>query len=283
MNVGAYSIANTAKLLRQQFDGTIVIVEGGSDARLIKKFINMDRCKIIVALGKANAVGALEILITERVSGILAIVDADFDRIEGSLHDINGLLYYDHHDLEMMLVNSPALDQLLSEYGTDTKISDFESRVGSSIRNAIVTGSRDVGLLRLISIRDSLSLSFEGLAFGPFIDAKSLSINTERLIGTVANHSRLHHLPTESVVHKLKSLKVLDLDPIEVSCGHDAIVILSIGLRGTLGSANHMLGNPETVAKNLRLAYSLTYFQNTRLYESLREWEGMNRPFIVLS
>jgi hypothetical protein len=59
-----------------------LIVEGSTDKRLYQWFMAEDRCRVIDAQSKKNAVEALAILEDEGVSGILAIVDADFQVLE---------------------------------------------------------------------------------------------------------------------------------------------------------------------------------------------------------
>ena len=116
------SIATSILLLRAVHKGSVLIVEGYSDSRLYGKFIDGDNCQIVNAYNKSSAVRVTELLEKKNFFGIVTIVDADFWSIEGYEHPSSNILRTDTHDLETMLVSSPALDHVLAEYGSQDKI-----------------------------------------------------------------------------------------------------------------------------------------------------------------
>ena len=179
-----YDIANTVRMTRSQHPGTIVMVEGDTDMRLYANFINNAQCRLIHAGMTDNAIKALEILEHERFFGVAAIVDADFRFWEKIPHSSKNLFTTDTHDLETMLLKSPALDKVLIEFGSTEKIGTKD------VRSIILDAGRPVGYLRWISFKKSLMLDFEDLSFRKFIDKKCLTVDTQILIKTVKDKTQ---------------------------------------------------------------------------------------------
>ena len=109
-------IANQIRMLRenpQWVSASFLMIEGYTDERIYKRFVDGGKCQIIVTHHKDNAKQALSMLENGRVAGVLAIVDADFDVLEGKLPASPNLLFTDAHDLETMILLSPALEHVL--------------------------------------------------------------------------------------------------------------------------------------------------------------------------
>jgi hypothetical protein len=281
MRLSAESVANDVRMRRQLFGGSILLVEGSIDARFIKRFIDEANCLVIVAHGRENALSAINILTENGFPGALALIDADFDRVLGSVLTGPNVVSYDYRDLEIMLLASPALDKLLREYASEYKVRNFEASEGMETRQALLLRAQEIGLLRLISNRDSLALRFDGLNFG-FVDPKTLQLNVRELIVAVKNNSRRHGLDTDDLLRVQTELKNYGFDLLETSAGHDALELLAIGLRRVLGSQDHVVCDSEFLEKCLRLSYEEEYFLGTMLYKAIRAWEEENPMFKVL-
>lgn len=87
-----HTIANAVRMNRLQFSGSFVIVEGDKDARFYKNYFDPSRCHIEIAFGKENAIGAINILEGDGFEGVLAIVDTDFDFLEGRTYSSSNIL-----------------------------------------------------------------------------------------------------------------------------------------------------------------------------------------------
>src|SRR5437879_2020661 len=97
------SLANTARLLRQVHAGAMCLVEGGDDKEFYRRFIDTQQCKLLVAFGWQNAIGAIAILEKSAFPGVLAIIDADFGHLDAEGPNSENVLWTDVHDLEMIL------------------------------------------------------------------------------------------------------------------------------------------------------------------------------------
>ncbi len=275
-------IANQIRLLRAQSKyntGSFLIAEGYTDARVWKNLIDSTNCRVEIAHNKDNVVKVLNILEKDNFAGVLAIVDADFWILEGTVNSNPNLLFTDTHDLETMLLKSPALEKVLSEHGSEQKVKDF----GKDIRQTLLESAKVIGYLRWASLKFNYALKFEGLAFSKFVDDKTLTLNESKLMETVKNNSQKQGLDEQEIRAKMDSLKTDAQDMWYVCCGHDMICILSIALCKALGSCNSKQVEPDVVEKDLRLAYESSHFRLTQLYTAIQRWEKTNQPFQVFS
>jgi hypothetical protein len=272
-------IANKIRLLRTQYTGSFLIAEGDTDARVWKNLVDSTKCRVENASNKDNAVATLNILEKDNFAGVLAVVDADFDILEETVLLSQNLLLTDTHDLETMLLKSPALEKVLREHGSTEKIERF----AQDIRPTLLQSAKIIGYLRWASLKFKHNLRFEGLAFNDFVEKETLALNESKLIQTVKNKSQNQGLDEQQIRANMESLKTDTQDMWHVCCGHDMISILSIALCKALGSCNSKEVEPNVLEKYLRVAYESAYFRETKLYRYIQTWEQTNKPFQVLS
>ncbi len=274
-------IANQIRLRRSTYPGTFLLVEGGSDKIFYERFVDRLACELVSTAGKPSsklrAIDVLKILEQSNFQGVLAIVDADFERIETLLYTSPNLLRTDSHDLETMLINSPAFNKVVAELSSEDKIALFNQ----NIIGVLLETGMSVGYLRWISQCDGLNLSFESITFSRFVNDQTLKIDEINLIREVKNKSQAFSLKDEDLQQRLLSRKSLSHDPWQVCCGHDLVEILSLSLRKAIGSKKTGY-EPNSLERNLRLAYEEAYFRQTHLYSEIRKWESNNQPFKVL-
>jgi 5S rRNA maturation endonuclease (ribonuclease M5) len=267
-------IANSIRLLRSDHEGVFLIVEGHSDKLIYERLVNKQEVRITIASGKNNAIKALSILEKENFCRVFAVIDADFSRIEQQIPDSNNLFLTDEHDLEMMLIKSAAFDKLLKERGSEEKIAAFSK----DIRETLLKLGQEIGKLRLLSLRNELNLKFEGLNFSKFIDKKNLSIDIDKLIISIKNHSQKLSLDEQQIKQDLSVISDENHDPWQLCCGHDFIGILAIALCKVLGTWNANDVKTEVLERELRLAYELSYFYQTQIYQLMVNWQSNHHP-----
>ena len=274
-------VANQIRLRRSTYSGTFLLVEGGKDKTFYERFVDKLACELVTASGKPSSklrvIDVLKILENSSFQGVLAIVDADFERLENLLYSSPNLLRTDTHDLETMLINSPALDKVVAEFGSEEKIAQFNR----DLRAVLIETGISVGYLLWISQSDKLNLTFDGIVFSKFVN-EQMQIDEIKLIQEVKKKSQAFSLKDEDLQQRLISLKNNSYDPWQVCCGHDLVEILSVGLRKAIGSHNAADIEPNSLERCLRLAYEEVYFSQTHLYVEIRIWESHNQPFKVL-
>ena len=281
MRQTVYSIVNRAHMMRTQYTGTILIVEGSTDARVYRRLVSKNECRLIPATGKDKAISALELLENSGFDGVLTIVDADFQRLDCIAPNSSNLLLTDSHDLETMILHSDALDNVLSEFGSAREIANL----GRPIRDILLEGGLPIGYLRWLSspAKDNLSLKFKGLSFDKFVDEKTLRVSIDNLIGELKTNSGDSTLDENATKLKIMALDGEGDDPWQVCSGHDLVLILSIGFRNIFGNLRRgETVTPDQVDGMLRLAYNYSHFCLTRLHNSIKGWETANPTFRVL-
>jgi hypothetical protein len=275
-HISPHDIANEVRMKRTQHSGSFLIVEGGSDALFFDCWISSGDCEVVVAHGRENAAGAIKLLVNEGFPGVLAVLDSDFCVIEGGTAGASSVLT-DAHDLETMLIQSPALDKVVTELGSKSKLVAMKGDVRSLLTGAAL----EIGALRLLNHRESLCLNFEELSFRKFVDVNSLSLNVKELVRILVARSHVTGIKEAEILKKVKVIKGENLDSWHLCCGHDLVEILGIALAKILGTANAHSIKRETLEKDLRLAYEFAFLQATSVYSSIRKWENSNRPFVV--
>lgn len=280
--ITANRVANRIRLLRSQFSGAFLIVEGDTDKRIYGRFIMAEACRLEVAHSRENAIAAALILEQERFVGVFAIVDADFDVLESRISSSPNIFLTDTHDLETMMLKSPALEKLLLEMGSETKLGEFITVRGKELREALLEERLHLGYLRWVSLRHGHALKFEGLNYRAFTDHLILTVNQSKLIETIKNHSQKLQPSDQELQQQIEAIRNETHDKWHVCCGHDLICLLSVGLHKAIGSYDWKEIKPEIIERSLRLAYESAWFWDTRLYASIRAWEEINGSFQVI-
>jgi len=273
-------IANTVRMMRASHQGAIVIVEGDTDLRVYRRFVDENHCQLVPGIGRPNTIGALGILEKANLQGILAIIDADFWKLDGITPGSSNLIITDTHDLETMVLSSSALDRILLEFGSTTKI----SKLTKPVRTLLLEAASLVGFLRWISSpsKDNLSLKFTGLNFNGFINKRTLEADIDKLIRQVKANTQGCTVNVGAMKVKIANLSATGCDLWQVCSGHDMTAILTIGLRSLFGNTRGKVLNANMVGGLLRISYDNSHFCCTQLCASISNWEKANQTYKVL-
>jgi hypothetical protein len=279
--VGA-ELANDIRMSRSQDPRAVLVVEGMTDELFFERLTDAGRCRIEVAYGRGNAMEAFDELGKTGFAGVLFVLDADFDILDGRAPVSVGLLFTDTHDLETMLIASPALDKLLRQVGQRDKIRAFRQKHGE-IRERLLASGAALGRLLWVSLRDGLHLRFEDLKYGKFVDDKTLEVDERKMIKAVLDHTGRHDLDEGAIAAAVATLGAVNHDPWHVCCGHHLTEILALAFRKALGTYNANEMRVEQIEHMLMLAYEAADFRSTRLYAAIRSWEELSHPLVVLT
>ena len=275
-----HDIANTVRMMRTLHHGAIVIVEGDTDLRVYQRFVDEKHCKLVPGNGKPNTIGSLSILENANLKGILAIIDADFWKLDGVKPSSPNLVLTDTHDLETMILSSNALDRVLSEFGSITKIGGL----GKPVRTLLLEMASPIGFFRWLSspTKDNLSLKFKGLNFDGFLNKQTLEVDIDKLIKQVEANTPGCTINSGGTKVKIENLKTMGYDLWQVCSGHDMTEILAIGLRSLFGNTRAATVSTEVVDGILRISYEHSCFRCTQLYASIESWEKTNQAYKIL-
>lgn len=269
-----HDIANTIRMMRTVENKSVLLVEGDTDSRIYNRFADPVRCTVMPAHGKSNVEIAVKILEKDKVKGILAITDSDFQRVENLKPASPHILMTDTHDLETMIIASGAFEILIAEFGAEQRIRQLDL----SVRNVILNAGMPIGYLRWISSPkiDNLGLKFKNMPFINFITVGKKTLDTD--ITVLLNELGIRSLnglaDEKALKHKiLELLKNGGHDPWQICCGHDLVHILAIGLRELFGNNSAKNISYEIIDRVLRISYTFEDFKKTALYTAMKKWE----------
>lgn len=281
--LNATRLITKLKMLRSgKKEKSFIIVEGVTDLRLYSKFVDDALCNIIIADSKQNVKACIVACNEEQVEGIIGIVDADFSQLEKTEEEIPNLFVTDTHDLECMLVSSPAYEDVIKEYVNVNKYARFEGRSQDRVRHILLKNAAIIGYLRWYSLQENLGLNFSLLDFNLFIDPNTLEINVDNLIKQVLIRSRkINAFQVKDLVEKINILGFREEELWQMCCGHDLMEILTIGLVNIFGDYNAKNLFAGHLEGSFRLAYTRSYFEMTTLYKRLMAWQNNNTCFKI--
>jgi hypothetical protein len=278
--------ANSIRQRRSTFLGTFLLVEGDTDKKFYRRFVDQAVCTIVVTSGKPSSklrvINILKILDESGFRGALGIVDADFDLLESLPEDSPNVVRTDTHDLEAMMLAKGGFEKLLNEYTSDEKLPKFIKEHGD-VRKIVLAAGMQVGYLRWVSQRKNLNLSFSNIKFGNFLDKETLQFDVRKFIQEVKNKSQAQALKSEDLQQQILAQQNDRHDPWQVCCGHDLMEILALAFCKAIGTFNANEVTIDTLERSLRLAYEASWFPQTNLYREIQAWETGNSPFWVLS
>jgi len=266
----ACDVANDVRLTAQVAPGVQIIVEGSTDELLWGKFVD-SRQRLAVACNKEDALGALAILEAADFRWAVAIVDADFMRIEGGALPSRNAFATDTHDAEMMMLRSAALERVLAEHHA---CAQSPQRLPVQRRERLLAIAEPLGALRLVSLRCGLALKFEDL------DPGKIRRALRALVQYVLQHSGVSLTILEQVAVATDEVLSAGHDPWELCCGHDVTLLLGHDLKGSLKGSDE--DRARAVERELRLAYDLAMFSVTGLCAALRWWEAEHPGYPLL-
>lgn len=265
---------------------TFVLVEGETDRHLYENATDQQRCSVrsvgMKPSAKSVALQVLAILEQQKVAGVVAIVDADFDVLEEKSYCSANVFLTDAHDTELMVVQSPALEKVLREYGSEQKIAEIEQQTGKGIRAVLLDGSKIFGYTRWVSLKKGYALKFDNLEPNKCFDRRTLRVDEEKTLDHIRKKSQQLHLSVHQIQMDIAEVQSDHHDIWHVCCGHDLTNVLCWGLREGLHKNNHYEVSRLHLEASLRLAYEYAHFKETRLYAALRAWEEVNQPFVIL-
>jgi Protein of unknown function (DUF4435) len=278
---GAY-VAAEVRFVRQLHKGTILILEGETDALIFDELIDRNCCEIQIGFGKSNVIDALDRLEDEGFPGVVAIIDADFDRLIGKKYSLENLYLTDKHDLDLTIFSSKALDKYLREHGDSALCEEISGDNFTAIRELVLTAALPLSCCRFISEYQGLRLNFNDLLLDELVSERDLSVACDELITRLVKRSS-----TRCTEKQLKDLVQSELvkghDAYELRNGHDAATILGIALRRLIGRRKHNQTWGREIEAGLRLAFDRNKLNETEILVNLKQWEADNLRYRIFA
>ena len=268
------------RMHRQRDKSTcLVLVEGESDLVIFdSRLFNDDACKIWQMNGKKGVLSTINQIREWGLPGVIAILDADFDRIIGNTQDSNDVFYCDGHDAEIMMSLTNAFDDLVRIAGEKDKLDRAKKKTGRSILDMLLDMGAPIGAAMLIDRENDWNLSFKELDYVSFIDSREFICDEDKLAECLAKQKPALCIDSRTFA-KLIRKKVRDIDnPKELCRGHDFSVIFAMCFAKR--NTSDFLSRAKDIEDALRIGFRHAEFETTELYRKLIDWQRNNRENI---
>ena len=273
--IDEYSIANEISVLRDTYRGTVVLVEGADDGRLMEKFrAREDRCRIVPAFGNERALRVLRIL-RDRGHGhsLLLILDADYWHLTGDTPDDRDIVITDFHDLEMDIAMSDAFDSVLREIGDRERVAELEHQHRVSIRLMLLREAGRIAAVRYANALRGLYLRFRDVDLESFVRDETAVIDVGGYVQAVLEKSH-GGVSLGEVLSETANIRSVDSDLAQMVRGHDFAALLAVALRCLIGQCPPDIASPRHVESLLRLAFGREHFDRSALNAAILDWEA---------
>ncbi len=280
--INGYTLANDVRMRRALFGGVFLFVEGLSDDRLYGMFVDASECQIIIAHTRDYVIEACRILENHAFAGVIGIIDADFDNVEGRPPVPQGVFRTELHDAECLMLCSGAFQKLLFQFASRPKLEKWTKEHRADVREHLLHQAALIGCLVWHSNREQLKLCFEKTDVSEYVSRPNLDVDLELFVTHVKNKSVRPDLQNESLIAGIRERLALAGDLWQVTRGHDFIDILGLALRKALGNRSALEVTRERLELDLRLAYSDKEFSQSQLFSEIRAWEGSHKDFRVM-
>ncbi len=159
---------------RTAFNGSLLVLEGDDDICFWKpRAVSLSECQFVLAGSKPTVVNAVIQLDSLSHTGVLGVVDDDYDSLLGWPVRSTNLVRTETRDMETLMLSTRAFERLLDELGDAKKIQALEQREGRSIRDAFVARALVFGQLRYLSAAQQWNVAFDRLKPPRFADLAS--------------------------------------------------------------------------------------------------------------
>ncbi|TDW31743.1 uncharacterized protein DUF4435 [Rhizobium azibense] len=273
-------LVNEVSMLQLATGNCCLIVEGTNDANFYASFVDEPNCEIVIAYAKEKAVAAIKALNDQGATGVLCIVDRDFEQVQGKGDNAPNLFKTDAHDVETMILLSPALDKVVREVGSRAKIGR-NKELGRDVRSDISLAAFPIGVARLYSLEKEVNIKFEDFKYR-YINRK-LEQDIRAMIKELLNHSQIFNVQADAFIAFFSEKKALGKEWAHICCGHDLSVMLGKALQYLWGTLDSKEATGAEMESKLRLAFEGDHFRSTDLYRDLKQWEETNAPFTCLA
>lgn len=271
-------IAQQVVMERMVHKGSFVLLEGKTDIKRFRPFLDGDKCSMVSCNSVQKAMGALQILIRRSIKGVVAIIDADFSRVLGLNITTPNTIVSENHDLDLDWINTDSVGRYLDEVADDAKVSSLGGK--DAIIESIHMTLRPVSAARLLNIKRTFKFKTSGIDVGKFYSHGN-DICSEYVLALVA--AGYTDTSKEDWI-KLEIRAVINdkNEDWQMTNGHDFCAALGAMLRSDIGSRKAPQCWASEIETHIRLAFDMDDFRSLKLFQSVLDWEDANAGFRVL-
>lgn len=266
------------RLERQKHKGVFFLMEGSSDFKRFEKFSDRSNVSVVVCWGKANVIDTIDMIQENGEVDALGFVDADFDRIVGTVIDNEDIIHSAMHDFDVDLCHTEVMERYLNEMASEQRLA---SEGGSAaVLLSLMEALRPLSAMRYANERHQLGYSLKRVDLDQFFDGTE--IDRDAMINSVSG-GRFSGQQFRAVLRTHVDNYASANIPVEqLTNGHDLITAVGIALRNRLADRTWKQTCRDEVEKHLRLAFDYNDFANCGLAGRIGAWQAAEaRPTVL--
>jgi len=248
------SLPDRIRLHRQVDPRGILIVEGPSDKRFIKRLFE-ERWTVFLAGTRSVVISTVEGTVALSIQRVAGLVDQDFDGVSVAA-GTRGLpiFCYDNADLEAVLFTNEALENLLGELASEQKLNAFGGV--HALRARAISAAIEVAALRAENALRQWALPFDKVDLSRKIDRHDLSLKRTSYCQALAEASSVdvrHNVLEDTIEARLAGREVKS-GTVTFFSGKDALTVVGVALKNRIGTCNSGVTTMDHLARILRLS-----------------------------
>lgn len=252
-------------MTRTNYRGAFVLVEGDDDSRFWRARLPAPRARVVICMGRTNLLDVAGRTLVMR--DIVGIYDKDLDALFGLRHHPTKLAATDENDLELTLLQSPALGRVLDELADGARLASFELQAGASVIEHLQATSYEFGCLRYLNRLRSWGVCFDELSPYRFVSRQTWQLDRTGLQAAFCALAGITAGTLQGELVNCPQRQVWNL-----SQGHDTLRILAQGLKCVIGVRGNC--DEQDVLRALRLTHRPEELAITQLWSDLRQMEA---------
>ncbi len=229
---------------RQVEKRAVLLVEGPDDLLVLKHHIPVEL--IFPADGKPNVLRAIDSLNEWQVTGVRAVIDADFD----DSRDDETVLAYDQRDLEAMLIELGVLASVLEHQGSAAKLAAEGG--AAAVVAVLCAAALPIARLRQASRREGWGLTFDAVDIASKSDRRTLALRPDRYAAALVQAS----ITTASIDDVRQALDHDEIDH-RGPRGRDVMTFAGVALRQRVGTLQQAACEEPRLSAQIRSSGAL--------------------------
>jgi len=279
-SLNSNTLFNMLAMIRAESMRPILVVEGDDDLFLIKPHVH-ERTHLIKGTGgKLAVLMSARLADTNRLSGVLFLIDSDFDSVLGENRPYPAAVASStHHDVIMdtLLVNRPILIRVIEAHCRHaSRRIKTDVNFAALLEDALELAAR-IAHLRIVNQRDELGLILRDFPFGLMKAISPEPVEIARLALTRSKSS----VTLADLAQKLEeSIARSDYESVHIIGDHDLFRALSrvLSLNGITGIGADQIWTSTLAAIQCEHLMKTPWFLAINTWSATQEEPGFKCP-----
>ncbi|MGH6985383.1 MAG: hypothetical protein ACRED9_00900 [Caulobacteraceae bacterium] len=267
------TIVAEVRMQRQTHKGAFLLVEGWTDVKRFERVVDQT-CAFVNCFGKVNVLYAIDSLYDDGFEGALGLVDADFDRLLGTLPVHEGIVVSETHDFDLDTITTTIFERYVSEVADTKKIAALGG--ARKFLLAILNSIKPLAAMKFTNVKHRLGYSMSDIDLEQFFNGRKIDLT--KMIDRCSQGKLSGQVARETLEANIRRYLGSGIDIYQIVSGHDFCAALGIALRNVAGTRKHPQTWRSEIELHIRLAFDFDHFREMQAFPQISKWEAENVP-----